>query len=279
LNLRYTILFRGGASRTPADEIALTIRGHAFTIYPARNYALQAEELQRVSGNLRTSWFKTNFVDDSERGRISWDELDEAVSGLVDALSLATGTLVTSPQRITFDPERNRNDVEHYASDAKPFSPFIPRQGWDTPVTSTVDAWFSGSWPISAFGPSELGVWIRQHLDACARELYLETRALAAATLLDVMAGRYASTLTTPLPNTYFRTRLVALLDAIGITLSGPKLSSVIAARNKLVHEGTFVTSQSDQTFTEYENLVLLGRSMLLRIIGYPSNLHNAIKV
>jgi hypothetical protein len=265
------------ASGTPPDEIALTIHGHSFTIYPARNNGQQVERLRSNGGNLRTAWVKTTFENQSASGYISWNALDEAISGLANATSLATGTLVTSPQRITFDPKRDRNDVEHYSSDAKPYSPFIMNREWDTPITSTIDAWFNRPWPVPAFGPPELHVWIRQHLDACAAELYLETRALAAATLLDVIAGRYCAVWTTRLAkDVSFREKLTRLSSAIGIALPESQLNTIITARNSLVHAGKFVTTDVD---TEYRNFVRLGRSILLRLIGFPSTLHESIEI
>lgn len=270
----------GRASGLSEQKTHFTIRGHSFALFPDKGYGQRSDELLRYGGNIRTSWVRTQFVDEPEKGRMSWDQIEEAISGLLNALSLATGTLVTSPQRVTWDPKEERNDVERYASDAKLFSQFIPNQGWDTSIISTIEAWFSGTWPVPAFSADELSVWIRQHLDACAREVYLETRALAAATLLDVMAGRYCREWTTTLPKDVpFKKKLKRLLKDIGIALPEAKIDSIIKARNSLVHAGKFVTTESDATFAEYKNLVLLGRSMLLRMIAFPSNLHDAITV
>jgi hypothetical protein len=267
----------GSASASPANEIKLNIRGHPFAIYPARNHSQQVDRLRRYGGNLRTAWVQTKFENESKYGRFSWSDLDEAIFGLLNAVSLATGTLVTSPQRITFDPNRDRNDVEHYSSEAKTFSTFIRSHGWDTPIVSTIDAWFSGTWPVSIFGPSHVSVWIRQHLDACAIELYLETRALSAATLLDVMAGRYCPVWTSRLPkDVSFKDKLTRLLLATGIVLPAAQMDVIIKARNSLVHAGRFVTTEGD---TEYKNFVRLGRSVLLRLIGFPSTLHETIEI
>lgn len=94
------------------------------------------------------------------------------------------------------------------------------------------------------------------------------------------MAGRYCSVWTAQLPKDVpFKKKLNRLLRAIGIALPGAKIDSIIKARNSLVHAGKFVTTESDATFAEYKNLVLLGRSMLLRLIGFPSNLHDSIEV
>jgi hypothetical protein len=268
----------GPNSDISANRFSLSIRDHSFEIVPVGNYGEQAKRLLRYGGNFRTGWIKTAFHDESREHRISWTDLDEVVSGLINSISLAVGTLVSSPQRITYDPKGDRNDVEHYSSDAKPFSKFIPVQGWDTSVKDTVYAWFGAARPIP-FEARELGVWIRQHLDACATEMYLETRALAAATLLDVMAGRYSTMWSLQLPHQIsFKVKLTRLLRDIGISLQATHLNSIINARNSLVHAGKFVTSESDNTFSEYKNFVRLGRSILLRLIGYPSTLHEAIE-
>jgi hypothetical protein len=201
-----------------------------------------------------------------------------AVMEMVTPISLALGSLVTCPQTITFDAKGNRNDVEHYTSDAKGFSTFIPSHGWDSPVKETVEAWFSVTEPLLPF--EELAVWIRQHLDACSIEMYLETRALSAATLLDVLAGRY-STIWAPQSRPQdiaFRTKLKRLLADLDITIRNKHLDAIIKARNSLVHSGKFVASENDQTYSQYQNLLLLGRSMLLRLAGFQSTLHEAIQ-
>jgi hypothetical protein len=148
----------GPNSDVSANKFDLTIRGHNFIILPVGNYRSQADRLRQHGGNLRTSWITTKFVDDNGERRLIWPDLSEIASGIVDAISLATGTLVTSPQQITFDPKGKTNDVEHYSSDAKSFSTFIPSQKWDTPIEETVNAWFSAPRPIS-FETTELSVW------------------------------------------------------------------------------------------------------------------------
>ena len=70
--------------------------------------------------------------------------------------------------------------MELYASEAKPFSTFVLAQGWDSPVEEALEAWFSTVKPLN-FGPQEMAVWIRQHLNSCSSNMYLETRALSAS--------------------------------------------------------------------------------------------------
>lgn len=126
-------------------------------------------------------------------------------------------------------------------------------------------------------GPEDLGVTIHQHLDACSSHVYLETRALVAATLLDVLAGRY-STRWAPQAKSHelpFKNKLQQLLTDLGIETS--RLDAVIKARNSLVHAGTFVMSESDKTYLEYQDLLLLGRSILLHLVGVPSTLHETM--
>ena len=224
----------GPNSDVSENKIELNVRGHKLTIIPVGNYRDQADRLLRYGGNLRTGWIRRMFTDESGEHRIVPSDLDDVVRGIIDAISLAIGTLVISPQQVTFDRTGERNDVEHYSSDAHPFSTFIPRNKWDTPVKETIEAWFTAPRPIR-FQPRELSVWIRQHLDACSTELYLETRALCAATLLDVIAGRYSTIWSSQLPHQIaFKTKLNRLLKDVGITLPEPHLNRVIKARNSL---------------------------------------------
>jgi hypothetical protein len=266
----------GPHSDVSANSFSVTIRSHNFIIEPVGNYGQQADRLLRYGGNLRTSWLKTNFSDEAGERRLHWSDLREVVAGLTDSVSLAIGTLVASPQQITLDPNKNRNDVEHYVSDSKPFSRFIGGQGWDAPVKDAIEAWFSAPRPIS-FSSNEIAVWIRQHLDACATEMYVETRALSAATLLDVMAGRYCAVweLHKKPKDISFKEKMTRLLRDVEIDLPIARLNSIIQARNSLVHSGKFVTSEYD---SEYKNLLLLGRCILLRLAGFPSLLHELIE-
>jgi hypothetical protein len=47
-------------------------------------------------------------------------------------------------------------------------------------------------WRRSGFSRHELRTYVHQHMDACSGEPFPETRALSAATLLDIVAGRHA---------------------------------------------------------------------------------------
>jgi hypothetical protein len=267
----------GPNSDVSQNKFELTVHKHLFSIRPVGNYRDQANRLLRHGGNLRTSWIKTQFVDASGERQIYWNDLDDVLSGMTNAISLALGTLVTCPQHITFDPKGDRNYAEHFSSIASPFSTFIATEEWDTPVKETIDAWFNTARPIP-FEQQQVAVWIRHHLDACTTELHLETRALASATLLDVIAGRYSTMWSTQLPhNISFAKKLNRLMRDVGISLPNAQLNKIVAARNSLVHAGKFVISESGSTYSEYKNLVRLGRSILLRLIGFPSNLHEAI--
>jgi hypothetical protein len=266
-------------SDVPNDSWSFQLRGYNLTISPVGNYRQQADRLLRYGGNLRTAWVMVQLTDAQGNQRIRRADVENVVTEMLTPISLALGTLVTCPQVITFDAEGNRNDVEHYSSDAVPFSSFIPTQGWDSPVKETAEAWFSTT-SSRLLDSEELAVRIRQHLDACSTEVYLETRALVAATLLDVLAGRYA-TIWAPqarLDNITFRRKLTRLLADLGIGIGDSHLDTIIKARNSLVHSGGFVTSERDKTYSEYRNLMLLGRSILLRLVGFPNTLHEAIE-
>jgi hypothetical protein len=180
---------------------------------------------------------------------------------------------------ITFDGDGNRNDVEHYSSSAQIFSDFVPINGWDSPVKETVESWFSANRP-QLLDSEELRVSIHQHLDACSRVVYLETRALVAATLLDVLAGRYAARWAKRKSQNFsFNDKLTRLLGDVGINIGADRLNAAIKARNSLVHAGRFLTTEQDKTYREFRNLLLLGRSILLHLIGLRSTLHELIEV
>ena len=268
----------GANTEVSNNSLNFQLQGYNLAISPVGNYSQQSERLLRYGGSLRTSWVKVQLTDDQGDRPIRQTNIKDVVTDMLNPISLALGTLVTCPQAITLDAKGNRNDVEHYSFHTIPFSKFICTQGWDAPVKETVEAWFSPTRP-RLLGDEELAVCIRQHLDACSTELYLETRALAAATLLDVLAGRYATNWSPQLqPHSIpFRRKLKRLLSDLSIGISDRHLDAIIKARNSLVHSGSFVTSEHDKTYSEYQNLMLLGRSILLRLIGFPSMLHEAI--
>jgi hypothetical protein len=56
-------------------------------------------------------------------------------------------------------------------------------------------------------------------------------------------------------------------------------LNRIIRARNSLVHAGKFVISEQDTTYAEYRNLVRVGRSILLHLVGFPSSLHDTVEL
>ena len=258
--------------------IDLQLQGHNLTISPVGNYGKQSKRLLRYGGNLRTVWVKGQLADIQEKDKVSKASINDIVMDMLTPISLAIGTLVTCPQMITFDSTGNRNEVEHYTSHSIPFTKFILTQGWDTPVKETVEAWFSNQRP-QLLSPKDLTACIRQHLDSCSTEMYLETRALTAATLLDVLAGCYTKVWS---PNVEphkitFRKKLTRLMSDLDIKIDNKLLTSIIKARNSLVHSGNFVLSENDKTYPEFLGLILLGRCLLLRLIGYLSMLHEAI--
>jgi hypothetical protein len=272
-------LIPGRNSNIVKNKFEFYIQGFNLSIIPVGNHGQQAEHLLRHGGNLRTSWAKAQLTDTQGNRQIGKNEVESVVQDMLLPISLALGTLVTCPQVITLDAKGNRNDVEHYISTVAPFSQFICAQGWDAPIKETVEAWFSPTRP-QFLSSDILTVTVKQHLDACSTELYLETRALIAATLLDVLAGRYLA-IWNPQAKSHkvpFMDKLQRLLDDLAIEIDSNHLDTIKKARNSLVHSGRFVTSERDKIYSEYCNLLLLGRSILLRLMGFPSMLHDAIE-
>jgi len=145
-----------------------------------------------------------------------------------------------------------------------------------------------------------LRIYVRQHCDSCSEESFFETRGLSAATLLDVIAGRYAertqtdhlvapetwqsavlpllhsgvegSTDLTPeqreeamqgLTHGYrrsFKRKLRRLLKDLEVPVKSAILTRAIDSRNRLTHAGHFHSRSAGQHFEEYLRLVLLAR-------------------
>ena len=255
------------------NEFSVTIKGCELTFSPVGNFKEQSDKLLRVGGNIRTSWIKTKLIDDENNLIMRSGEIQDIVFDMLNPISLSLGTLVTCPQIITFDAEGNRNDVEYYTTKPMEYSSYVPLKGWDSPINDTIMAWFSNSHILKT---EDLRVYIKQHLDSCSTKVFLESKALVAATLLDVIASNYANRYAPTQKK--FKGKLSHLLKKIGIDIDIYRLTTIVKNRNSIVHSGDFVKTESGEEYSKYQDIVRLGRSILLRIVGVPSMLHEAME-
>ena len=74
-----------------------------------------------------------------------------------------------------------------------------------------------------------------------------------------------------------FKTKLGRLLNDLHVPIKASYLDAVIRARNSLVHAGQLVATPGDQTYLQYQGLLLLGRSVLLHLMGVKNKLQEAV--
>jgi hypothetical protein len=189
----------------------------------------------------------------------------------------------------------------------------VVNRGWFASAADAVHAWLDQ--PRDAkIARDDLRIYVRQHCDSCSEDAFFETRGLSAATLLDVVAGRYAEQtgtdnfvtpsswqsqvlpalnnaldasghLTTEqraeasqnLTHLYrrsFKRKLRKLLEDLNVPVKNSTLTKAINSRNALTHAGHFHSRSKDKHFQEYLRLVLLARCILLSAAGVRNDLH-----
>lgn len=299
----------------PQDEahpgdLTIETAGHRIMISPADEYATRYARLRSYGGIAHTAWCEIVRVAEDEGLSASTYRL---VDDLMTPLSLALGSPVSWHYSVARDFSGSVTDVVHYSEFARPFSNVIVNNRLQSNFGEVVKAWFSNT-GTGSFTRDDLAIRIRQHLDGCAPDTYLETRALSAATLLDVLAGRYAEiigtanavdpeewrrtifpslkaaldtadnlsaeqriSITRNVEHQYrqsFRSNLRRLLSDTNITIGNRPFEKVYKARNALVHTGHFSSGDRDSQQTEYLNLLILSRNILLRLVGCTGDLH-----
>lgn len=304
----------GQGEHAPRSPVSFEVDGLRVSLAAVDDYEPRLARLRRYGGIVHTAWCDVRSAQGPTH-LISLAEAQEFMDRLVNPLSLALGTLVSWHHLTARDYFDQMTDIVHRSSIARPFSNLVVGRGWHVDAAAMVGAWF-GADDGRVFPPEQLAIYIRQHLDACAHETFLETRALSAATLLDVMTGRYAQLTGTEdavspehwqavvLPGLHqalagiprltqdqvgqikaslehqyrrsFKRKLKQLLDDLGMTpaINSKRRTAATNARNALVHYGRFHATDRGRQTAEFFNLLLLSRSSLLRLAGFPSDLH-----
>ncbi|MFC1980939.1 hypothetical protein ACFLVN_01685 [Chloroflexota bacterium] len=195
----------------------------------------------------------------------SEDEVDSAIQ-LVDTLckllSFARGTKINWIYYDCFDSRgeyilssHNNNVVWRYAG-----IPLIdPRNPNDTAI------FIEQAYPsyVSIQDKYSLGKSIEAYLDAKREGVYLETRALVAAVLLDFLSGIYVG------KEIRFRKRIKAMLLDLGITVSDNDLIKLTKIRNSLAHEASFIANITKEYSDDYCFLISILDRIFLKILNY----------
>jgi hypothetical protein len=172
------------------------VRGLRATITPVAEYIARSGRLRRYGGIGQTAW--CDITDPAHpQGPLTPEAAEDLMNELIHPLSLALGTLVSWHECQALDISGSPIEVIHRSKVTRAFSYEVVSMGWQAPVPGVVSAWFAQLDDVqnasaSRMSSDELVVRLRHHIDACATDSYMETRALSAATLLDVLAERHA---------------------------------------------------------------------------------------
>ena len=294
----------------------INIEGKVFRaeIVAVDNYVSRAEELKHTHEFAHTAWCEVEPLRHVD-GAFPLAAAADFVDVIADALSLASGTLVTWHNLVVRDWTGKEAQIVHRAAVSKRFSSLLVSRDWSISPRETINAWFKPR-DETTFSREELRLYVRQHCEATQDQPFLETRGLSAATLLDVMAGRYAeltnaessidpvvwkkkvfpklrealdrSDLTVQQKGTViesirhqyrtmFGVRLAKLLGDLELSIDPLVLRATLNSRNKLVHAGHFYQTDSSKHISEYFRLLLLGRCVLLAAVGVENDLVNRL--
>jgi hypothetical protein len=104
---------------------------------------------------------------------------------------------------------------------------------------------------------------IEVYLDAKREGVYLETRALVAAVLLDFLSDRYNT------KSGKFRNNLDAMLQGLNLTNSSADIKRIIKIRNSLAHKASFVNNISELNINDYYFLIGTIDKIFLKMLNY----------
>jgi hypothetical protein len=305
----------GQRDEQPLRPIELESGAFRISISATDDYRKRIAYLRRAGGIGQTAWCA---IGPSKRldGAFPLEEVRSLADEVVDALSLATGTLVSWHRCEGADGMGSKIVRIHRDAISKSFAGLVVTRGWFASTAEVVHAWLN--LPADAkLARDDLRVYVRQHCDSCSEDAFFETRALSAATLLDVIAGHYSekmgadhfvdrsvwktyvlpalrTTLETSdqltaeqrqeaiqnLEHQYrrsFKRKLRRLLEDLGVPVKPATLTAAINSRNAVTHTGRFHSAKVEQHFEEYLRLVVLGRCILLAAAGVKNDLHELL--
>jgi hypothetical protein len=287
-------------SARSAAPLEAQVDGYSLRFSPVSDYEFTSKRLRRASGVAVTATCECERLDKSPANA---KKAAEIVDSVCVALSLATGSKVTWINWRTIglaDPGISM----HRSSVTKPYGSTVLALGWRLNSTEAIKGW------ISVKGKDSLRPMIDYFLDAAGPGPYLETRALAAASLLDALTNHYSqqngfdflledsewkkvrpairkalekeckSLGVTPLLGANvnalrrrtFEEKLKRLLN--DLKLPSAHIGDLVEARNVLVHSGRFL--KESQPVNQYHLLLWTAFAVLARLTGYLEEIHGA---
>lgn len=183
LNVRF-----GPIDKPPVGPMNLRVRDYSVTFTPVPEYERLSNRLRRGGGLAHTAWCEFH-----RPGREPLDlaDVESVLDEILDPLSFALGTDVNWLHYEALDIGRKSVGTVHRNSVVRSYANETQALRWAVNPLELVDSWFRPD-DADRERRRQLAIWSSQYLEACAPNLYLETRALTAATLLDILAFTHA---------------------------------------------------------------------------------------
>ncbi|MCH8089504.1 MAG: hypothetical protein IH955_05780 [Chloroflexi bacterium] len=309
LNTRFAIanLLLSQSTNTIPSPIDLSHPKYRITINGVELYKERAASLRAIPGIEHTADIEIKRKDGK---RHSLDEAVELMDELVYPFRLWCGNKLDWLYGEGLD-DLNKTPVKRIHKDGviSTFSNTLLGLGWYVDLALLSESYFKE--------PHELDIdriknFVNYFVDVCARGPYLETKALAAATLLDSLSALYATVqdkdnilpakqfqeailpklreaidslalrkelkaqLKGNLLGLYrksFRNRLKFLMGELDIKISNQTRQVVINTRNELVHLGQFPDKGPVDPYTAYIYLLWVDYAALCKLLGYAGYL------
>jgi hypothetical protein len=190
------------------------------------------------------------------------EQADELMDRLCLLLSLSLGRAVVWVYRESIDAEGHVVEARHVNAKTKPCS------GIELVPTEAIEGFVAATYPTfrAAYERWGLRNAIRSYVDALLEGDYLEFRALKMVVVLEYLNRRYCD----GLGQMSFRTALAGMCSSLRVPLSEEDLDLVRDARNRLIHEATFLEEEAAPSVHEqYLFLAMVVGEILLAIVGH----------
>jgi len=193
------------------------------------------------------------------------DSADDLMDKLCLLLSLSLGRGVVWVYRKAVNVDQHVVEAFHLNAKTKPWSnhQLVP--------TERIEAFVAATYPtlLAEYERWGLRDAIRAYIDALVESDYLEFRALKLVVVVEYLRKRYCE----GRGETWFRKGVARMCSALCVPMSEEDLDLLKKARNKLVHEATFLKEEASPSVHEqYLFLVAVVGRALLGTLGYEGD-------
>jgi hypothetical protein len=248
---------RYGLTNLDLDGAArFVVEGHEVTIRCVPGFEEILQEIQELRGIGVTA--EATVMVGLEQGNRA-DELMEKVCLL---LSLCSGRGVVWVYRQALDAEGHVLEAVHIDARTKAWSnqELVPAE--------CIEAFVAATYPTLVANYERWGLRnaIRSYIDALLESDYLEFRALKLVVIMEYLRERHCE----GQGRTSFRRDVARMCSALRVPMSEEELALLKDARNKLVHEATFLREKASPSVHEqYLFLMAVEGRTLLATVGY----------